>query len=99
MLILVPAPVLRVIGCACFCFVLKPLCVLYEIVKCPHLQFERVCVIGTGGEVGVDQSSPTEGSPIRQLVLLPVLGLHTLSVAVGGVGGAHCLTTWKPHKV
>ena len=45
----------------------------------------------------MNQGSSTEGAAVRQLILLPVLGLHTLSVAVGGVSGAHRLTTCTNH--
>lgn len=58
-----------------------------------YLQLEGVGVVRTWGEVGVHEGAATEGSVVRQLVLLAVLRLHTLSVAVRGVGGAHRLTT------
>lgn len=35
-----------------------------------HLQLQRVHVIGTGGEVSVDQSSSTEGPGVGQTVVL-----------------------------
>ena len=60
----------------------------------PCLQFEGVAVVGAGGEVSVHHGAPTEGPPVRQLILLPILGPHTLSVAVGGVGGPHSLATY-----
>lgn len=63
-----------------------------------YLKFERICVVGTGGEVRVNSSASTEGSAVRQLILFPVLRLHTLSVAVGGVGGAHSLTAYTKHS-
>lgn len=40
------------------------------------------------------EGAAAEGAVVRQLVLLAVLRLHALSVAVGGVGGAHRLTTY-----
>lgn len=65
-----------------------------------YLQLEGVCVVRTGGEVGVHEGAAAEGAVVRQLVLLAVLRLHALSVAVGGVGGAHRLTTYakKPQR-
>lgn len=65
---------------------------------CVHLQFEGVCVVGTRGEVGVSQRSAAERPAVRQLVLLAVLRLDALSVAVGGVGGAHRLATYTPRR-
>lgn len=38
-----------------------------------NLQFEGICVVGTRGEVGVNERSPTERPAVRQLVLLAVL--------------------------
>lgn len=62
-----------------------------------YLQLEGVGVVRTGGEVSVHQGAATEGSAVGQLVLLAVLGLHALSVAVGGVSGAHRLPTYTNH--
>ena len=63
-----------------------------------YLQLEGVCVVGAGGEVGVHQGAPTEGPAVRQLVLLPILRLHRLPVAVGGICGSHSLTAWRHHR-
>lgn len=51
-----------------------------------HLQFERLHVVGTGSEVGVDDSSTTERSVVRVLlqshaVPLAVSAVQALSVA------------------
>lgn len=59
-----------------------------------HLQLERVCVVGAGGEVRVDSSAATERPSVRRLFVVAVLRLDALSVAGRGVGGAHCLATW-----
>lgn len=63
-----------------------------------YLQFEGVGVIWTGGEVGMNEGASTEGSAVRRLILLTVLGLHAFSVAVGGVSSAHRLTTYTTRK-
>lgn len=63
-----------------------------------YLQLEGVSVVRTRGEVGVHEGAAAEGSVVRQLVLLAVLRLDALSVAVGGVGGAHRLTTYAKNN-
>lgn len=58
-----------------------------------YLELQRVCVIGTGGEVGVHSGTPTEGTPIGWLLIVTIFRLDTLPVAGGGVRGAHSMTT------
>lgn len=58
-----------------------------------HLQLERVCVIGTGREVGVHPGSPTEGAPVGGLFVVPIFRLDAFPVAGRGIGGTYGLTT------
>lgn len=37
-----------------------------------YLELQRVCVIGTGGEVSVHSGTPTEGTPIGWLFIITI---------------------------
>lgn len=64
------------------------------ILAAPHLEFEGLCVVRAGDEVGMDPSSPTELALVGAILLQPQT--VSLARAVGLTGH----TTWShKHKI
>lgn len=57
------------------------------ILAAPHLEFEGLCVVGAGDEVGVDPSSPAE------LALVGAVLLQPQTVSLARAVGLTCHTT------